>query len=174
MAGQGLSLGLSRAAARRVERVLRVRRRSRLLAPAGSSPWSQWQSPSVGPPRDNHRCERHLLGFEPLALDGLAKAQATPRSCPRHPCSYDLGLNPTISQPIAAESRPPDKAAVEVGNPPTCVKLLDVGDSVRVVSHRGVAAAVDSQDYRAHRFRASSFGGAHSLGTAGRRVGECG
>ena len=53
--------------------------------PAGSSPWSQWQSPSVGPPRDNHRCERHLLGFEPLALDGLAKAQATPRSCPRHP-----------------------------------------------------------------------------------------
>lgn len=63
-------------------------------------------APSVGPPRDNHRCERHLLGFEPLALDGLAKAQATPRSCPRQPCSYDLGFNPTISQPIAAESRP--------------------------------------------------------------------
>jgi hypothetical protein len=41
-----------------------------------------------------------------LALDGLAKARATPRSCPRQPCSYDLGFNPTISQPIAAESRP--------------------------------------------------------------------
>jgi hypothetical protein len=37
-----------------------------------------------------------------------------------------------------------------------------------------VVAALDSQAIRVHRFRAWSFGEAHSLGTAGRRVGECG